>query len=122
MQVLIGRLNAQGLGGADYLIGAERNDVLDGGEGTDAAWGGEGNNPCLTAETGSCTSYPWDTTTTRARVATDRQTRFSDASPTRVPVVEPSVSTANHLTGTSDQLKRGGSARPDSGTGVHIPG
>lgn len=84
VQILLGRLDAQGLGGDDYMIGAERNDVLDGGDGTDALWGGEGHNTCLNGETGSCTGYPWDTTATRARVATHRQAPFSGTSPRRL--------------------------------------
>ena len=60
VQVLDGRLDAQGFGGDDFLLGAERADVLDGGEGTDAGWGGEGRNTCLDTETGDCDGYPWD--------------------------------------------------------------
>lgn len=69
VQVLLGRLDAQGLGGDDYMIGAEGKDVLDGGEGTDTAWGGEGQNTCLNTESGSCTGYPWEAQATRARGA-----------------------------------------------------
>ena len=67
VQVLDGRLDAQGLGGDDYLVGAQRHDVLDGGDGTDTVWGGKGQNTCLNAESGSCTGYPWDAGSMRAR-------------------------------------------------------
>jgi Ca2+-binding RTX toxin-like protein len=59
-QVLDGRIEAYGLGGDDYFIGAERADLLDGGEGTDAAWGGPGTNTCVDTEVGDCDRYPWD--------------------------------------------------------------
>lgn len=81
VQVLRGRLNAQGLGGDDYMIGAEGNDVLDGGEGTDAAWGGEGQNTCLNIESGSCTGYPWEAQATRARRAAGAPTGLSTIPP-----------------------------------------
>lgn len=79
VQVLWGRLQAQGLGGDDYLLGGERNDVLDGGDGTDTAWGGEGHNTCLATEAGSCSGYPWDGTTTRARIVTGDHPQQPDA-------------------------------------------
>ena len=79
VQVVSGRLQAQGLGGDDYLVGAERNDVLDGGDGTDTAWGGEGRNTCLATEAGSCSGYPWDDTTTRARIVTGDHPRQPEA-------------------------------------------
>ena len=81
VQTLSGPLDAQGFGGDDVMVGAGRNDVLDGGDGTDKLWGGNGRNTCLNAEAGSCTGYPWDTTTTRARVVAARQTPLGDTPP-----------------------------------------
>jgi Ca2+-binding RTX toxin-like protein len=61
VQVLLGRLEAHGLGGDDRLIGAGRADLLDGGDGADEVWGGRGDNTCLDAEAGDCYGLPWDT-------------------------------------------------------------
>lgn len=84
VQILAGRLDAQGFGGDDYMIGAERDDVLDGGDGTDTLWGGEGHNTCLNAEMGNCDGYPWDELTTRARVAADGQNLLGHTPPRRL--------------------------------------
>lgn len=84
VQVLFGRLDAQGLGGDDFMIGAESNDVLDGGDGTDAVWGGEGRNTCVNAETGSCTGYPWDATSPHTRQTTSARTGLSATPPHRL--------------------------------------
>lgn len=68
VQVLGARMEAQGLGGDDYLLGGARSDVLDGGEGTDNGWGGPGQNTCLDTEVGDCSGYPWDEAPGGARV------------------------------------------------------
>ncbi len=67
VQMLQGRLHAQALGGDDFLIGGEFNDVLDGGDGDDEVWGGEGRNTCLNAEAGNCDGYPWDAPAARSK-------------------------------------------------------
>ena len=72
VQVLSHRLQAQGMGGDDFLVGNDRADVLDGGDGTDEAWGGGGRNTCVDIEAGDCDGYPWDSVTTRAPVAGPR--------------------------------------------------
>jgi len=79
VQILDDRLDAQGMGGDDYLLGGDQADVLDGGEGADQGWGGRGQNTCIDTEAGDCSGYPWDSTTTRARVA-----RLPTTSPARV--------------------------------------
>lgn len=81
VQVLEGALDAEGLGGDDYLIGSEYDDVLDGGEGTDTAWGGEGRNTCVAVEAGRCSGYPWDTGQARARVIAHDSRLLVDTAP-----------------------------------------
>jgi Ca2+-binding RTX toxin-like protein len=84
VQVVSGRLDAQGLGGDDYLLGEQRDDVLDGGDGSDTAWGGRGDNTCIDVESGSCTAYPWDRGQARTPFVLHRGTQVRDISPDRL--------------------------------------
>ncbi len=85
VQVLDDRMEAQGLGGDDYLLGGSRSDVLDGGEGTDEAWGGRGRDTCIDTELGDCDAYPWDSrSTTRARVVGHDLSSLARTSPRRL--------------------------------------